>query len=93
MEGHSICPLPEKKQSVSHIEKRCVEELKQQCFDHELQHGYLVLKHVEGTSSRLKCECSTRTGIQEPYCIYCASTSEYEGNDYVLLTAARAIPS
>ena len=41
MEGHSICPLPEKKQSVSHIEKRCVEELKQQCFDHELQHGYL----------------------------------------------------
>ena len=33
MEGHSICPLPEKKQSVSHIEKRCVEELKQQCFD------------------------------------------------------------
>ena len=48
MEGHSICPLPEKKQSVSHIEKRCVEELKQQCFDHELQHGYLVLKHVEG---------------------------------------------
>ena len=36
MEGHSICPLPEKKQSVSHIEKRCVEELKQQCFDHEL---------------------------------------------------------
>ena len=49
MEGHSICPLPEKKQSVSHIEKRCVEELKQQCFDHELQHGYLVLKYVEGT--------------------------------------------
>ena len=49
MEGHSICPLPEKKQSVSHIEKRCVEELKQQCFDHELQHGYLVLKHVKGT--------------------------------------------
>ena len=49
MEGHSICPLPEKKQSVSHIEKRCVEELKQQCFDHELQHGNLVLKHVEGT--------------------------------------------
>ena len=49
MEGHSICPLPEKKQSVSHIEKRCVEELRQQCFDHELQHGYLVLKHVEGT--------------------------------------------
>ena len=49
MEGHFICPLPEKKQSVSHIEKRCVEELKQQCFDHELQHGYLVLKHVEGT--------------------------------------------
>ena len=49
MEGHSICPLPEKKQSVSHIEKRCVEELKQQCFDHGLQHGYLVLKHVKGT--------------------------------------------
>ena len=29
MEGHSICPLPEKKQSLSHIEKRCVEEQKQ----------------------------------------------------------------